>query len=112
MSDASRFSPPRLPGPDKPYALPLNLALVEALEEAGGGLMQLAERLLRKELPVSDMLRVLRAAYRFSGCTLEDGALETFILQNAPPLLLAEILLCVLTPLQAAGAVKDLPPGE
>jgi hypothetical protein len=108
----SRFTLPPLKGDAAPegYSLPLTLALVETLEQAGGGLLQLADRLLRKDLPLAAMVQVLCAAYRFAGCAQGKAALEQAVLENAPPLVLADLLLAVLTPLHAMGAVA--PPGE
>ena len=96
-----------LPGPEGPVPLPLTLALVETLEEAGGPLLRLAARLLTQDLPVADMMRVLRAAYRFGGCTAAEDTLDAFLLRRAPPALLAEVLHAVLAPLHAAGAVAE-----
>ena len=111
-----------LPLPDGEMMLHPTLSLVAAMEQEAS-LMKTAERLLARELKLSEMLPLLRACYRAAGCGMDntargmdnaargmdDTALDAFLLEHAPGLLLAEILVAILSPLSALGAV---PPGE
>ncbi|TAL39634.1 MAG: hypothetical protein EPN97_02095 [Alphaproteobacteria bacterium] len=99
----------KLPGPEQDYPLHLNLDLVEALEEAGGSLLKIADDLVSRELKLSAMLPLLRIAYGRAGCTLTVEELDAFLLCRSPASLLADLLMAILTPLHAAGAVT---PGE
>jgi hypothetical protein len=94
-----------LPAPAGPLPLKLNLELVEALEEAGGSLLKLADRLVAHELKIGEMLPLLRLCYRRAGCALEGEALESFILSRTPAALTASLLMNILSPLQDMGAV-------
>ena len=98
-----------LPGPDRSYSLRLNLDLVEALEEKGGSILKVADRLVAQDLKLSEILPLLRLAYQKAGCEMPAEALGDFLLAHSPAALMADLLMAILTPLQAAGAV---PPGE
>lgn len=99
----------KLPGPEQDYPLHLNLDLVEALEEAGGSLLKIADDLVSRDLKLSAMLPLLRIAYGKAGCVLAPVELDSFLLCRSPASLLADLLMAILTPLHAAGAVT---PGE
>jgi len=93
-----------LPGPEGPYATPLNLALVEALEQ-DANLLHVAEKLTAREMKLGDIVVLLMRIYRHAGCTLTGEDLSAFLLTQAPATLLADVLLTVLTPLAKAGAI-------
>ncbi len=97
-----------LPLPEGEVFLKPTLSLVAAMEQEAS-LMKTAERLLARELKLSEMLPLLRVCYRAAGCEMCDPALNGFLLEHAPGLLLAEILVAILSPLSALGAVQ---PGE
>jgi hypothetical protein len=99
----------KLPGPDHDFALPLTLGLVEALEEAGGSLLKIADDLVSRELKISAILPLLRIAYGRAGCAIAAEELDRFLLRCSPVSILADLLMAILTPLQEAGAVA---PGE
>lgn len=94
-----------LPGPAGHLALPLNLDLVEALEDAGGSLLKLADRLVAHDLKLSEMLPLLRLCYRRAGCALADAEIDALILRHSPAALMASLLMGILAPLQEMGAV-------
>lgn len=97
-----------LPGPKRNYALSLNLRLVEALEREGC-LISLAERLTAGIAAREEVLARLKTVYQAAGCLLPFEALRRFLEENVPERLLGNILLNLLTPLLAMGAVQ---PGE
>ena len=97
--------------PEGALPLRLTLGLVEDLEKTGGSLFKTADMLLQKELPLGDIVRLVKAAYRHAGCKTEDTALDEFILQHSPALVLTEILTGLLTPMQEMGAGETLPAG-
>ncbi|MEZ0226535.1 MAG: hypothetical protein ACAH83_18405 [Alphaproteobacteria bacterium] len=99
----------KLPGPDKHYPLRLNLDLVAALEDTGGSLLKIADRLVSRDLKLSEILPLLHIAYARAGCAMETGELAGFLLCRSPASLLADLLMAILTPLREAGAVT---PGE
>lgn len=94
-----------LPGPDGPRMLKLDLALVAALEEETS-LLKTAEQLAARELTLTGIIALLRRVYRAAGL---PEVPDEFLLQQAPALLLAEILLAILSPLAEMGV---LPPGK
>lgn len=94
-----------LPLPLGNVKLAPTLALVEGLER-DRSLLKTAELLISRELKVIEVLAVLRACYRHAGCTLDDAALDAFLLEQTPSLLLAEVLVAILAPLAAMGALK------
>ncbi|MDE1151408.1 MAG: hypothetical protein PW788_02630 [Micavibrio sp.] len=93
-----------LPGPERPYTTPLNLALIETLEQ-DTNLLQVAERLAARDMKLAETVTLLCRIYRCAGCDMADAALEQFLLTQAPAILLADILLMVLTPLARAGVI-------
>jgi hypothetical protein len=97
-----------LPGPKRGYALALNLRLVEMLEREGG-LIGLAERLTAGTATRDEILARLKTAYQAAGCLLPFEALRRFLEEQGAERLLADILLNLLSPLMAMGAVQ---PGE
>ena len=67
-----------LAAPDGDLHLRLTLGLVEDLEKTGGSLFKTADMLLQKELPLGDIVRLVKSAYRHAGCKTEDPALDEF----------------------------------
>lgn len=94
-----------LPLPSGGLKLFTTLALVEALE-VDRSLLKTAERLISRDLKVTEALDILRACYRHAGYALDDSALDAFLLEQTPSLLLAEVLVAILAPLAAMGALK------
>jgi len=94
-----------LPGSVGTVPLTLTLRLVERLE-AETSLLKTAERLAARDLKISDMAALLRIAYAEAGLSEVS---DDFLLQQAPALLLAELLLAILSPLGDAGV---LTPGK
>ena len=97
-----------LSSPQGDLFLTPTLALVEALEKETS-LLKTAERLLARELKLSEMLPLLRICYAAAGCKMEPAALDSYLLEISPGLLLAEILVAIISPLTGMGAIK---PGE
>lgn len=98
-----------LPAPNGVYPFIPTLSLVEKMEKQSGSLFKLAENLVQKTMPLHDMIALLQLVYREAGCILPADALADYLLRRAPvpPLsLLSDILLQILTPLQAAGAFE------
>lgn len=85
-----------LQGPDKVYTLKPTLALIEALESEYGSLYQLAEDLLEKSLPLSEMVEVVRALYKHAGCTVSGD----FLLGQPCAEILISFLLGILGPIE------------
>lgn len=99
-----------LPAPSCVYPFIPTLALVEKMEKETGSLFTLAEKLVQKTIPLHDVIGILQLVYRDAGCVLPDDVLGDYLLRRAPvpPLsLLSDILLHILTPLQAAGAFEE-----
>lgn len=92
-----------LPLPDGSLPLRLNLALVDRLENVGGGLFAAAESLVARQLPLGSVLRLLGAAYAEAGCKLDTESLHGFLMTSEPALLLTRLLSAILSPLVAAG---------
>jgi len=90
-----------LQGPDKVYALKPSLELIAALESEHGSLYLLADELLDKTLPLSEMVEVVQTLYRHAGC---DAALDEFLLQQPCTEILINFLLEVLGPIERAAA--------
>jgi hypothetical protein len=95
-----------LTGPDKFYALQPSLKLVAALENAHGSLYLLAEDLLEKSLPLSEMVEIVKALYRYAGC---DEELDDFLLQQPCTEILITFLLEVLGPVERAATHPSAP---
>ena len=90
-----------LNGPDKTYELKPSLQLVAALESVHGSLYQLAEELLDKTLPLSEMIDVMKMLYRHAGCAAE---LDDFLLRQPCTELLITFLLEVIGPVERIAA--------
>ena len=85
-----------LQGHDRTYTLKPDLSLIAALESEYGSLYQLAEDLLDKSLPLSEMVEIVRALYKHAGC----GADDAFLLQQPCAEMLIGFLLDVLGPVE------------
>ncbi len=98
-----------LPSLEKDIGLPLTLHLVDAIEKQGGSLFKIADQLVAKEMPMGDIIRLLSGIYGFTGNPLppDDVAHVLRTRGIAPAVLLSNILLAILTPLQYLGAVKE-----
>lgn len=97
-----------LPGPGGDYRLIPTLQLVADLENKGGSLFRVSERLLDRELGLSEVLGLLHVAYAAAGCHLSFNALGHFLMRECkrpPALILTDVLIDILTPLHAAEAV-------
>jgi len=90
-----------LPHPDGGVAVEITLALVERLEE-GGSLLELAEKLVGKELKLAEAVTVLKGVYSHAGATPPP---DDFIVAQQPHLQLARLLTAIIAPLSALGAV-------
>lgn len=102
-----------LPLPDGTLPLPLTLGLVDALEQTGGSLYTAAEALVARQLPLGDVLRLLDAAYKCSGCMMDDDRLQSFLMANQPATLLTRLFSAILSPLIAAETLLgEAPAGE
>lgn len=97
-----------LHAPEGRLTLVPTLSLVEALEK-DTSLLKTAERLLSRDLKISEILPLLHICYRAAGCTAADADLDAFLLERAPGLMLAEILVALIAPLAGMGAAS---PGE
>lgn len=99
-----------LPAPNGVYPFIPTLSLVEKMEKDTGSLFKLAEDLVQKTIPLHDVIHILQLVYRDAGCIVPADALGDYLLRQSPvpPLsLLSDILLQILTPLQAAGAFES-----
>jgi hypothetical protein len=96
-----------LHGPDKTHELAFTLKLVEALESAHGSLYEVAEGLLDKSLPLSEMVDILKTLYRHAGCETEDEALGDFLLSQPCTEILITMLLEILEPVERASALPS-----
>lgn len=96
-----------LKGPDKDYALDITLALIAAIEADYVSLYRLADELLDKTLPVTEMLAVLTMLYRHAGCEAGDDALGAFLLTRASAAMLEDFLVAVLGPLEGVQDDDD-----
>lgn len=97
-----------LPSPQGDVAVKINLDLVERLEKKGGSLFKIADQLVQKELPLSDILQLLLVAY--ASPDHERQSLADYILKQSPKppaQILSEILLHILTPSQRMGAIQS-----
>jgi hypothetical protein len=89
-----------LQGPDKTYPLKASLKLIAAVEEGYGSLHALAEDLLEKTLPLSEMIEIVKTLYRYAGCMSVD---DEFLLQQPCTEILITFLLDVLGPIERAA---------
>ena len=95
-----------LTGPDRVYTLNPTLQLISALERDYGSLYLLAEDLLEKSLPLSEMVEIVRVLYRHAGC---GAALDGFLLQQPCTEILITFLLEVLGPIERVAAHPPKP---
>jgi hypothetical protein len=95
-----------LTGPDKVYALHTSLPLIVALENEYGSLYLLAEDLLEKSLPLSEMVEIVKVLYRHAGC---DDEIDRFLLQQPCTEILINFLLEVLGPIERVAAHPTKP---
>ena len=95
-----------LTGPDKVYTLKPSLQLIATLEKAHGSLYELAEDMLEKTLPLSEMVEIVKALYRHAGCEAE---LDGFLLQQPCTEILITFLLEVLGPIERVAAHPSKP---
>ena len=86
-----------LPGPDRVFTFKPSLQLISDLESVHGSLYELAEDLLEKTLPLSEMVEVVKTLYRHAGC---DGEIDDFLLQQPCTEMLITFLLEVLGPVE------------
>lgn len=96
-----------LPLPDGALPLKINLALVDRMETAGGGLFAAAEALVAKQLPLGQVLRILGAAYTQAGCRMDSDNLHEFLMASEPALLLTRLMSAVLSPLADMGITDE-----
>jgi hypothetical protein len=87
----------RLQGPDKTYTLKTSLKLIAEVEASYGSLYALAEDLLEKTLPLSEMVEIVKSFYRHAGCA---APLDDFLLQQPCAEILITFLLDVLRPIE------------
>lgn len=99
-----------LPLPDGTLSLPLTLTLVDTLEQTGGSLYAAAEALIARQLPLGDILRLLGAAYKCGGCTLDDETLQGFLMTQQPAMLLTRLLSAILSPLSDVDVAQEITP--
>ncbi|MEZ0260290.1 MAG: hypothetical protein ACAH80_04730 [Alphaproteobacteria bacterium] len=92
-----------LPHPDGAVGVEITLALVEQLEE-GGSLLELAERLVAKELKLAEAVTLLKSVYAHAGITAPP---DDFIVAQQPHLHLARLLTAIIAPLSALGAIDQ-----
>jgi hypothetical protein len=95
-----------LQGPDKTYTLKTSLKLIAAVEADYGSLYALADDLLEKTLPLSEMVDIVKVLYRHAGCA---KSLDDFLLQQPCTEILITFLMEAIGPVERAGAA--LPPG-
>ncbi len=92
-----------LHAPDgKACPLKPDFALIGAIEAEHGSLYALAEDLLDKSLPLTEMVAVVGALYRHAGC---DVTVE-FLLQRPCADILIRFLLAVLRPIEAQNGTE------
>jgi len=85
-----------LQGPDKTFPLKTSLKLIAAVEEGYGSLHALAEDLLEKTLPLSEMVDIVKTLYHHAGAEVTDD----FLLQQPCTEILITFLLGVLGPIE------------
>ena len=92
-----------LPHPDGAVGVEITLALVERLEESEG-LLDLAEKLVAKELKLAEAVAVLKTVYSHAHRAPPP---DDFIVVQQPHLQLARLLTAIIAPLSALGAVDS-----
>lgn len=110
MADFSPYF--TLPLPDGAQPLHLTLSLVDTLEQTGGSLYAVAEKLVARQMLLGDVVRMLMAAYKHSGCRMDDAAIQGFLMRCQPAVLLTRLLSAVLSPLATVDIAQDITPGE
>ena len=95
-----------LQGPDKTYTLKTSLKLIAAVEEGYGSLYALAEDLLEKTLPLSEMVEIVKTLYRHAGC---ETARDDFLLQQPCTEILITFLLDILGPIERVATPPSAP---
>lgn len=95
-----------LQGPDKTYNLKTSLNLIAAVEADYGSLYALAEDLLEKTLPLSEMVEIVKVLYRHAGCV---KPLDEFLLQQPCTEILINFLMEVIGPVERVGAPPSKP---
>ena len=101
-----------LPAPGGSVPLHVNLNFVQKLEEAGGGLYRIAEKLVARETGFAEAARLLHVVYVHAGVAMTAEEIGDYLLQNgpAPPALLSDILIAVLEPLHRMGKAQPARP--
>ena len=94
-----------LQGPDGAYPLKTSLKLVAEVEAGCGSLYALAEDLLEKTLPLSEMIEIVKKLYLHAGCEVPDD----FLLQQPCTEILITFLLEVLGPIERSALPPPAP---
>jgi hypothetical protein len=92
-----------LPHPNGGVNVEITLALVERLEE-GGSLLELAEKLVSKQLKLAEAVTLLKSVYAQANVTPPP---DNFIVAQQPHLHLARVLTAIIAPLSALGAIDQ-----
>lgn len=92
-----------LPHPDGGVCVEITLALVERLEEASG-LLDIAEKLVAKQLKMAEAVTILKTVYSHANVTPPP---DDFIVAQQPHLQLARLLTAIIAPLSALGAIDS-----
>jgi len=95
-----------LQGPDKTYTLKTSLKLIAAVEADYGSLYALAEDLLEKTLPLSEMVEIVKVLYRHAGCA---KSLDEFLLQQPCTEILINFLMKAIGPVERVGTPPSKP---
>jgi hypothetical protein len=95
-----------LQGPDKTYPLKISLKLIAEVEADHGSLYVLAEDLLGKTLPLSEMVEIVKMLYGHAGCTAVP---DDFLLQQPCTEILITFLLDVLGPIERVASPPPAP---
>lgn len=99
-----------LPGPLHTYHLRPTLQLVTDIETTGGNIFKIADQLVSQELGLNDILQLLTTAYKSCDKGIDAHSISDYLLNDcpiAPALLLSDILVAILSPLQKMGAIED-----
>lgn len=104
-----------LPGPSHTYHLRPTLQLVTDIETTGGNIFKIADQLVSQELGLNDILLLLTTAYKACDSDIDTHVISDYLLNDcpvAPALLLSDILVAILSPLQKMGAIEDNAQGK
>jgi hypothetical protein len=97
-----------LPHPDGAVGIDITLSLVERLED-GGSLLELAEKLVAKQLKLAEAVTLLKTVYAHAAAASPLNNFspppDDFIVAQQPHLHLARLLTAIIAPLSALGAV-------